>query len=152
MKYSNMRKRQKPEPKPSEKNIKFPVEPVKADYLYGLTKKQVQERAAAGWSNEEVGSVSLSTKDIVKKNVFTYFNLIFAVLAVLICLSGSFRDLTFPGSDFSAGDPAEYRGGDCSGDPGQKCSGKNEYAERAQDRCGPGRKDPFYRLYPSGPG
>ena len=95
VKYSNMRKRQKPEPKPSEKNIKFPVEPVKADYLYGLTKKQVQERAAAGWSNEEVGSVSLSTKDIVKKNVFTYFNLIFAVLAVLVCLSGSFRDLTF---------------------------------------------------------
>ena len=35
VKYSNMRKRQKPEPKPSEKNIKFPVEPVKADYLYG---------------------------------------------------------------------------------------------------------------------
>lgn len=68
---------------------------MKADYLYGLTKKQVQERAAAGWSNEEVGSVSLSTKDIVKKNVFTYFNLIFAVLAVLVCLSGSFRDLTF---------------------------------------------------------
>ena len=95
VKYSNMRKRQKPEPKSSEKNIKFPVEPVKADYLYGLTKKQVQERMAAGWSNEEVGSVSLSTKDIVKKNVFTYFNLIFAVLAVLVCLSGSFRDLTF---------------------------------------------------------
>lgn len=90
-----MIRRQKPETKNYEKNIKFPVEPVKADYLYGLTKKQVQEREAAGWSNEEVGSVSLSTKDIVKKNVFTYFNLIFAVLAVLICLSGSFRDLTF---------------------------------------------------------
>ena len=62
-----MIRRQKPETKNYEKNIKFPVEPVKADYLYGLTKKQVQEREAAGWSNEEVGSVSLSTKDIVKK-------------------------------------------------------------------------------------
>ena len=68
---------------------------MKADYLYGLTRKQAEERAAAGWSNDEVGSVSLSTKDIIKKNVFTYFNLIFAVLAVLVCLSGSFRDLTF---------------------------------------------------------
>ena len=95
VKHIDMIKRQKPEAKSSERNIKFPVDPVKADYLYGLTKKQVQERAAAGWSNEEVGSVSLSTRDIIKKNVCTYFNLIFAVLAVLVCLSGSFRDLTF---------------------------------------------------------
>ena len=90
-----MIRRQKPKEDPPEKNIKFPVDPVKADYLYGLTRKQAEERAAAGWSNDEVGSVSLSTKDIIKKNVFTYFNLIFAVLAVLVCLSGSFRDLTF---------------------------------------------------------
>ena len=91
-----MIRRQKPEKNPpDEKKIKFPIEPVKADYLYGLTREQAEERAAAGWSNEEVGSVSLSTKDIVKKNVFTYFNLIFAVLGVLVCLSGSFRDLTF---------------------------------------------------------
>ena len=90
-----MIRRQKPKEDPPEKNIKFPVDPVKADYLYGLTRKQAKERAAAGWSNDEVGSVSLSTKDIIKKNVFTYFNLIFAVLAVLVCLSGSFRDLTF---------------------------------------------------------
>ena len=76
-----MLKRQKPKKNPSdEKKIKFPIEPVKADYLYVLTKMQAEERAAAGWSNEAVGSVSLSTKDIVKKNVFTYFNLIFAVL------------------------------------------------------------------------
>ena len=73
-----MIRRQKPEKNPpDEKKIKFPIEPVKADYLYGLTREQAEERAAAGWSNEEVGSVSLSTKDIVKKNVFTYFNLIF---------------------------------------------------------------------------
>ena len=44
-----MIKRQKPEKNPSdEKKIKFPIEPVKADYLYGLTKKQAEERAAAG--------------------------------------------------------------------------------------------------------
>ena len=29
------------------------------------------------------------------ENVFTYFNLIFLVLAILLCLVGSFRDLTF---------------------------------------------------------
>lgn len=125
-----MIKRQKPEKNPSdEKKIKFPIEPVKADYLYGLTKKQAEERAAAGWSNEEVGSVSLSTKDIVKKNVFTYFNLIFAVLGVLVCLSVRL----FSGSDFFAGSYPEYSDRYFSGDPGEECSGKNEYAERTQD-------------------
>lgn len=38
---------------------------------------------------------SKTTKEIVHENVFTYFNLIFVVLAVLLCLVGSFRDLTF---------------------------------------------------------
>ena len=112
-----MIRRQKPEKNPpDEKKIKFPIEPVKADYLYGLTREQAEERAAAGWSNEEVGSVSLSTKDIVKKNVFTYFNLIFAVLGVLVCLSGSFR---------------EHSDRYFSGDSGEECLGKDEHAECA---------------------
>ena len=34
-------------------------------------------------------------EEIIQENVFTYFNLIFLVLAVLLCLVGSFRDLTF---------------------------------------------------------
>lgn len=36
-----------------------------------------------------------TTKDIIRENTFTYFNLIFAVLGVLLCLVGSFRNLTF---------------------------------------------------------
>ena len=40
-------------------------------------------------------SASKTTKEIVYENIFTYFNLIFAVLAVLLCIVGSFRDLTF---------------------------------------------------------
>ena len=34
-------------------------------------------------------------KEIIHENVFTYFNLVFTVLAVLLCLVGSFRNLTF---------------------------------------------------------
>ena len=48
-----------------------------------------------GWTNQPVDPPSKTTKEIIRENVFTYFNLIFLVLAVLLCLVGSFRDLTF---------------------------------------------------------
>ena len=48
-----------------------------------------------GWTNEEVAPPSLTVKEIIHKNVFTYFNLIFLVLAGLLCIVGSFRNLTF---------------------------------------------------------
>ena len=48
-----------------------------------------------GWTNQAVDPPSKTTQEIIHENVFTYFNLIFIVLAVLLCLVGSFRDLTF---------------------------------------------------------
>ena len=61
----------------------------------GLTMAQVAERQAKGWANLPVESPSKSTKEIITSNLFTYFNLIFLVIAVLLILVGSFRDLTF---------------------------------------------------------
>ena len=55
----------------------------------------MQEHQLHGWTNRAVESASKTTKEIIHENVFTYFNLIFAVLAVLLCIAGSFRDLTF---------------------------------------------------------
>lgn len=61
----------------------------------GLSAKQVQEHALHGWTNTAVEAPSKSVREIVHSNVFTYFNLIFATIAVLLILVGSFRDLTF---------------------------------------------------------
>ena len=36
-----------------------------------------------------------TNKDIIKGNLLTYFNMIFLILAVLVCVAGSFRSLTF---------------------------------------------------------
>ena len=55
----------------------------------------MQEHRLHGWTNRAVDSASKTTKEIIHENVFTYVNLIFAVLAVLLCIAGSFRDLTF---------------------------------------------------------
>ena len=62
---------------------------------YGLTEKQVQEYKYAGWGNVEVSPPVRTKKEIVHDNIFTYFNLIFAVLTALLCMVGSFRNLTF---------------------------------------------------------
>lgn len=74
---------------------RIPTTRYRPDYQTGLTAQQVQEHRMHGWTNQPVDPPSKTTKEIIQENVFTYFNLIFLVLAVLLCLVGSFRDLTF---------------------------------------------------------
>ena len=71
------------------------IERLCPDCLAGLDEEQARARGEAGWSNEEVDASFLTVKDIVRKNVCTYFNLIFAVLAALVCITGSLRNLSF---------------------------------------------------------
>ena len=78
-----------------KRDRRIPTTRYRPDYLKGLTEQQVQEHRLHGWTNRAVEPPSKTTKDIIHDNVFTYFNLIFAVLAVLLCVVGSFRDLTF---------------------------------------------------------
>ena len=78
-----------------KKERRIPTTRYNPEYKKGLTSQQVQEHRLHGWTNKAVEPPSKTTKEIVHENVFTYFNLIFVVLAVLLCLVGSFRDLTF---------------------------------------------------------
>ena len=78
-----------------KKERRLPTTRYNPEYKKGLTSQQVQEHRLHGWTNKAVDPPSKTTKEIVHENVFTYFNLIFVVLAVLLCLVGSFRDLTF---------------------------------------------------------
>ncbi len=61
----------------------------------GLTAKEVEERIAQGLVNRADITTDKTTAQIIKSNLFTYFNLIFLILAVLLCLVGSYRNLTF---------------------------------------------------------
>lgn len=78
-----------------KKERRLPTTRYNPEYKKGLTSQQVQEHRLHGWTNKAVEPPSKTTKEIVHENVFTYFNLIFVVLAVLLCLVGAFRDLTF---------------------------------------------------------
>ena len=61
----------------------------------GLNAQQVQERIAAGLVNTAVKGGSKTVGEIIRGNLFTYFNLIFAVLTVLLILARSYKSLTF---------------------------------------------------------
>lgn len=61
----------------------------------GLSKEQVKERMEEGLVNRKAESATKTTREIIKSNVFTYFNLIFLIITVLLILVGSYRDLTF---------------------------------------------------------
>ncbi len=63
--------------------------------LSGLTREDVEERRRRGLDNREVEAPSKSVRQIVASNVLTYFNLVFLIIAILLILVGSYRDLTF---------------------------------------------------------
>ncbi len=68
---------------------------VQADPGVGLTTEQVKHRYAAHAVNSQVDSGTKSISDIVKSNVFTYFNMIFLILGILLVFVGAWRDLLF---------------------------------------------------------
>lgn len=70
-------------------------EPFYTDPQRGLTPEEVLERVVQGKTNAPVDAASKTVGEIISSNVFTYFNLIFAVLAVLLALVGAFKELTF---------------------------------------------------------
>lgn len=78
-----------------EEVVRGEIQRVNPDYRVGLNPEQIRVREENGWTNDEVASPGLTTKEIVHNNIFTYFNLIFLILAILLCLVGSFRNLTF---------------------------------------------------------
>ncbi|MEZ3425929.1 MAG: cation-translocating P-type ATPase [Lachnospiraceae bacterium] len=63
--------------------------------VIGLTGREVEERVTQGLNNRTNITTGKTAGNIIKSNTFTYFNLIFLILTVLLCMVGSFRNLTF---------------------------------------------------------
>lgn len=81
--------------KQAEKAVTENKNQKQAETIRGLTAQQVAERMEKGLWNKKAESATKTTKEIIKSNVFTYFNLIFLVIALLLIGVGAFRDLTF---------------------------------------------------------
>jgi cation-transporting ATPase E len=65
------------------------------DVKKGLTEQEVRQRVSKGLVNTAVKSQSKSVGQIIAGNVFTYFNLIFAVFFALLLLVRSYVNMTF---------------------------------------------------------
>ena len=63
--------------------------------LAGLSTQEAERRTRAGKANVLPDHSSQSVSSIICKNVFTYFNGIFFLLALLVILVGAYRNLTF---------------------------------------------------------
>lgn len=61
----------------------------------GLNAEEVQLRQECGCTNQSISAPSQSAWQIVRSNVFTFFNLIFLILSVCLILVGSYDDLLF---------------------------------------------------------
>ena len=66
-----------------------------ADIAAGLNREQVRERMESGLDNRPVKPEGKTVASIIKSNLFTYYNLVFAILTALLIAAESFRSLTF---------------------------------------------------------
>lgn len=63
--------------------------------LEGLSDEEAEELLYNGYGNEIEGTNADTTKQIIKRNTLTFFNMVFLVLALLLILAGSFKDMAF---------------------------------------------------------
>lgn len=64
----------------------------------GLSSKQVQERFEKHLNNEKVKKLTKSNAQIIRQNVFTYFNFINLILFILVLLTGKIKNGLFLGT------------------------------------------------------
>jgi cation-transporting ATPase E len=71
------------------------------DTINGLTQEQVEERKRRGLINNTEKIETKTIGHIIKENLFTQFNILNGILAGLILLVGSFKNLMFMGVIFA---------------------------------------------------
>ena len=78
------------------KFLRQPVDVIQAGADTGLTSAQAAERAEKGWMNTLSKGAGKTEWEIAARNLFTFFNLVFVVLAVALALAGSsVKNMTF---------------------------------------------------------
>ncbi len=66
-------------------------------HITGLTAKEVQERKAQCDSGHKVGSVTKTKAQIFEDNIFTLFNLLNLIIAVMLSAVGAYSNMAFIG-------------------------------------------------------
>ena len=90
--------KRKPKDPDGPQRREIPV--LEADAETGLSAAQAQERLDGGWGNAPVESPGASVREIIAKNVLTYFNFLFFLLAGCVIAVRQWLNLTFLGPVF----------------------------------------------------
>ena len=80
-----------------EQNSELSIERYSPDSAVGLSLQQVEQRVAQGLVNHHTEVPTKTIPQIIKGNVFTLFNLINVILAVLVLMVGSYKNVLFMG-------------------------------------------------------
>ena len=65
------------------------------DFHIGLSEQEAQQRIAHGYCNINNIKTTKTTWQIVRGNVFTFFNMLYLIITVLLCIARSWTNLTF---------------------------------------------------------
>ncbi len=85
----------KQENKTEEQVEKREIDRIYPDVERGLTSEQAADLAANGYGNAAVASNAKTTGQIIRENTLTFFNMVFVVLAILLIIVGSLKDMAF---------------------------------------------------------
>ncbi len=84
-----------------EEDYRRPVAVLETDPENGLSTRQAEERARAGWDNRPIEPPGKTVGQIVRSNIFTYFNMLFFFLAICVIVVGKWMEAMFLGVVFA---------------------------------------------------
>ena len=87
--------------KVTEQEIRRNVPVFEAAPEQGLSTRQAEERARAGWDNRPIEPPGKTVAQIIRSNVLTYFNMLFFLLAACVILVGQWQEAMFLGVVFA---------------------------------------------------
>ncbi len=84
-----------------EEPLRRPVPVLETNPETGLSSAQAQDRMDAGWGNLPIDPPGKTVGQIIKTNIFTYFNMLFFVLAAFVLVFGTWQNAMFLGVVFA---------------------------------------------------
>lgn len=85
----------------TEEPMRRPVPVLETNPETGLSSARAQERVDAGWANLPIDPPGKTVGQIIKSNVFTYFNMLFFLLAAFVLVFGTWQNAMFLGVVFA---------------------------------------------------
>lgn len=93
--YIRLRKKFKRKEKPEKPLVPANVERYNVDYKFGLNQEHLNKRISQNLTNNTKVKSSKSYASIIFKNIFTFFNMLWFIIAVALVSVGAYKDMLF---------------------------------------------------------